>query len=236
MLAIPAALTLLSLIVTWRTFPHPGELETVSPPPLHEHATFPSSFWWYLAAMSLVAIGYADWPLIALHVSRHHLVSADLAPVLYAVAMAAEAVAALMLGKLFDRVGLLAVFAVTVLTAAYAPLVFLGGLPLVVAGALVWGPRMAAQESVIKAVITAIVPADRRASAYGLFDTGFGIAWFGGSILLGLLYDTSLTALAIVSAAVQVAALPLIVLTRHRVGPDLARRAVPSHDQPDRGW
>lgn len=157
MLAIPAALTLLSLIVTWRTFPHPGELETVSPPPLHEHATFPSSFWWYLAAMSLVAIGYADWPLIALHVSRHHLVSADLAPVLYAVAMAAEAVAALMLGKLFDRVGLLAVFAVTVLTAAYAPLVFLGGLPLVVAGALVWGPRMAAQESVIKAVITAIV-------------------------------------------------------------------------------
>lgn len=216
-LGIPAALTLISLVFTWRQFPHPAELETAAPPLLLNRGRFPASFWWYLAAMCLIAVGYADWPLIALHFSQHHLVRAAVTPILYAVAMAAEALAALVLGKLFDRIGLVSVLAITVITAAYAPMVFLGGLPLVVLGILAWGLGMAAQESVIKAVITPIVPADRRASAYGLFDTGFGIAWFAGSVLLGLLYDTSLTTLAVVSAAVQVAALPLLVLTRHRI-------------------
>ena len=216
-LAIPAALTLISLIFTWRQFPRPSDLETIAPGPLLERAAFPASFWWYLAAMGLIGVGYADWPLIALHFSQHHLVAGAAVPVLYAVAMAAEATAALVLGKLFDRIGLTAVIAITVITAAYAPLVFLGGLPLIIIGILAWGLGMAAQESVIKAAITAIVPADRRASAYGLFDTGFGIAWFAGSILLGLLYDHSLATLAIVSAAVQLAAIPVLVATRHRI-------------------
>lgn len=217
-LGIPAALTLISLVFTWRQFPHPSDLETIAPAPLQDHTPFPAPFWWYLAAMSLIAVGYADWPLIALHFSQHHLVSTAAAPVLYSVAMAAEAIAALVLGKLFDRIGLTAVIVVTAVTAAYAPLVFLGGLPLVIIGILAWGLGMAAQESVIKAVITAIVPADRRASAYGLFDTGFGIAWFAGSILLGLLYDNSLTALAVVSAAVQLVAIPVLLVTRRRIG------------------
>jgi MFS family permease len=230
-LAIPAALTLLSLVFTWRQFPNPSELEATTPPTPRERAPYPASFWLYLAAMSLVAIGYADWPLIALHASQQRTVSAGLIPVLYAVAMAAEAAAALLLGKLFDRIGLTSVIAVTVLTAAYAPLIFLGDLPLAVLGTLAWGLGVAAQESVIKAVITTMVPADHRASAYGLFDTGFGIAWFAGSLLLGVLYDTSLTAIAVVSAVAQLAALPLLVLTRRQ----LARKArtAPSETRPD---
>lgn len=53
-------------------------------------------------------------------------------------------------------------------------------------------PRSAALRLIPLSVITAIVPADRRASAYELFDTGFGIGWFGGSPALGFLYDASL--------------------------------------------
>jgi MFS family permease len=215
-LGIPAALTLISLVFTRRQFPQPADLETATPPPRLDRVAFPMSFWWYLAAMSLIAIGYADWPLIALHFSQHHLVGTAITPVLYALAMAAEALAALVLGRMFDRIGLMCVLAVTVVTAAYAPLVFLGGLSLVVLGILAWGLGMAAQESVVKAVITSIVPADRRASAYGLFDTGFGVAWFAGSVLLGLLYDSSLITLAVVCAVVQLAALPLLVLTARR--------------------
>ncbi|RNI24949.1 MFS transporter [Flexivirga caeni] len=216
-LGIPAALTLLSLVFTWRQFPNPADLEAEAPAQLTDSAPRPPAFWLYLAAMGLIAVGYADWPLIALHFSEERMVGSTVAPVLYAVAMAAEAVAALVLGKVFDRVGLRSVLVVTVLTAAYAPLVFLGGLPLAVIGILAWGLGMAAQESIIKAVLTTIVPADRRATAFGLFDTGFGVAWFVGSILLGVLYDTSLVALAVVSALVQLAALPLLVLTRRRL-------------------
>lgn len=216
-LGIPAALTLLSLVVTWRQYPDPSDLEVGPPPPPAATRRFPASLWLYLGAMSLVAIGYADWPLIALHFSQRHLVSADLVPLLYAGAMAAEAAASLVLGKLFDRLGLLCVIGVTVLTAVYAPLVFLGNLPVAVVGIVAWGLGMAAQESVIKAVLTALVPADRRASAYGLFDTGFGIAWFAGSLALGFLYDASLTAVAVFSMLAQLAALPVLVLTRRRM-------------------
>lgn len=217
LLGIPAALTLVSLAFTWRQFPNPADLEAEAPAPPAASAPYPPAFWLYLAAMGLIAVGYADWPLIALHFSQERLVSSTVAPVLYAVAMAAEAIAALVLGKAFDRVGLRSILVVTMLTAAYAPLVFLGGLPLALIGIVAWGLGMAAQESIIKAVLTTVVPADRRASAFGLFDTGFGVAWFGGSILLGVLYDSSLLALALVSALVQLAALPVLVLTRRQL-------------------
>lgn len=217
LLSVPAALTLVSLVFTWRQFPDPSELEVTEEPTARAREPLSPVFWIYLGAMGLIAIGYADWPLIALHVSQSDLIRPSLSPVLYAAAMAAEGVAALLLGRLFDRIGVVVVAGITVVTAAYAPLIFLGTLPLVVLGAVAWGLGMAAQESVIKAVITVVVPVDRRASAFGLFDTGFGVAWFAGSLLLGLLYDTSLVALAIVSAAVQLAALPLLALTRRRL-------------------
>ena len=77
--------------------------------------------------MSFIAIGYADWPLIALHFSTRQIVRPSLIPSLYVGGMGAEAVASLILGRLFDRFGLNIVIGVTILTAAYGPLVFLGG-------------------------------------------------------------------------------------------------------------
>lgn len=214
-LAVPAVLTLLVLAVARRQYPNPRDLE------IGEAASVargvPRSFWIYLAAMALVAAAYADYPLIAYHFGQAHVVAAFWIPVLYAVAMATEAVAALALGRLFDRIGLLTVVGATVATACYAPLVFLGGAPLAVAGMVVWGLGMAAQESIVKAAITGMVAPERRASAYGLFDTGFGIAWFAGSIALGFLYDYSLNALVAFSVTLQALALPLLLWTSRSV-------------------
>jgi predicted MFS family arabinose efflux permease len=56
-----------------------------------------------------------------------------------------------------------------------------------------------------------MAPAHRRATAYGTFSAGFGVAWFLGSVVLGLLYDRSLTAVVVFAAATQLAALPLLV-------------------------
>lgn len=81
-----------------------------------------------------------------------------------------------------------------------------------VVGVIVWGLGMAAQESIVKAAITGMVDPRRRAWAYGVFDTGFGICWFAGSIALGALYDRSVIELAIFSAAVQLAALPFLAV------------------------
>ena len=215
-LVLPAALCLLSLFVTWRIYPHPSDLEKEEGEST-EATRFPLSFWLYLGAMSFIAIGYADWPLIALHFADRQIVRSDLIPALYVAGMGAEAVSSLVLGKLFDLYGLYTVLGVTLLTAAYGPLVLLGNLPTAIVGTIIWGIGMAAQESVIKAVITSIVPKNRRASAFGLFDTGFGIAWFAGSAVLGVLYDRSLVVAAGFTVTMQLVAIPLLLLTQRQL-------------------
>jgi hypothetical protein len=52
----------------------------------------------------------------------------------------------------------------------------------------------------------------------GLFNTGYGLAWFAGSAAMGFLYDTSLTALIGFSVLTQLYALPLLWLVTRRVG------------------
>lgn len=211
-LLMPALLALAVLLASQRLYPRPRDLEASKGPLVA--AGIPPVFWLYLAGMALVAAAYADYPLIAYHFGQAGVVSTAWIPVLYAVAMGTEAVAALVLGRLFDRIGLLTVVGATLLTACFAPLVFLGNTALAVLGMVLWGLGMAAQESIVKAAITGMVGPDRRGSAYGLFDTGFGIAWFAGSVILGLLYERSIGALVIFSVVLQLAAVPLLLLTR----------------------
>ena len=49
-----------------------------------------------------------------------------------------------------------------------------------------------------------------RSTAFGVFDTGFGMAWFLGSWPMGVLYDVSLTGLIIFSMLFQLASLPVV--------------------------
>jgi predicted MFS family arabinose efflux permease len=76
--------------------------------------------------------------------------------------------------------------------AAYAPLAFAASdaAPwLAVAGVAMWSITHAATGSIAKAMIAAIVPKGQRGRAYGLFFLVFGIAWWAGSLGLGVLYD-----------------------------------------------
>jgi len=87
------------------------------------------------------------------------------------------------------------------LSAFFAPFVFFGGLTLALIGMVLWGIGMGAQDSLLKAVLANVVPADKRSTAFGVFDTGFGIAWFVGSAAMGWLYDRSVLALVFFSVA-----------------------------------
>ena len=100
-----------------------------------------------------------------------------------------------------------------------APLVFLSGSALLILGMALWGVGMGAQESIIRAVVADIVPRDRRATGYGIFNAGFGLAWFAGSALMGVLYDRSLMALATFSVVAQLASLPLLYSVHKRLTP-----------------
>ena len=208
-LVVPALLSIATLLLARLQFPRPSDFDLA--PPALEAGGLATGFWVYIAAVALIAAGYADFPLIAYHFGAADIMPAAWIPILYAIAMAVDGAAGLALGTLFDRIGIRAMVLATALSAAAAPLVFLGGFGLAVVGMACWGIGTGAQESVMRATVAQLAPRDRRATAFGLFNAVYGVAWFAGSVLLGVLYDFSIVGVAVVSAALQVAALPVLL-------------------------
>jgi MFS family permease len=215
-LAVPALLTLGILAAARLQYPRPEEMEAEAPDVRTEG--LPRTFWIYLAAAALVAAGFADFPLIAFRFQQQSVISASVIPIFYAVAMGVSGLGSLVLGRLFDRVGLRILIPLTLLSAAFGPLVFIGGFGPALLGVGLWGLGMGVHESIIPAAVALMVPRERRASAYGLFTAGYGIAWFAGSAVMGLLYDVAFPALIAFSVAAELAAIPLLLHIRRTAG------------------
>jgi len=211
-LLIPAILAICVLVTSALLYPRPRSLEAAAPPLRAEGLS--EGYWLYVAAMALIAAGYADFPLIAFHFQRVASVPRDWIPIFYAVAMGVDAIAALTFGRLFDRRGIIVVVISVVISAFFAPLVLFGGFFMSLAGMVVWGIGMGAQESVMRAAVAEMVPADKRGTAYGIFNTGYGIFWFLGSALMGYLYDISLAWVVVFSMLSQFLSIPLLMLVR----------------------
>jgi MFS family permease len=214
-LLIPALLCLATLLAARLLYPRPHELEQAT-----EH-TFVSpkltrAYWIYFAASALLAAGFADFALIGFHFQKADAVPRDWIPLFYAVAMASGALASIPLGRLFDRFGAnVSLFAFAISTAA-APLIFLGTFTVALIGMISWGIGMSAQGSVFQAMLTGIIPPQKRSTAFGLFDTGFGVAWFLGSAAMGLLYDKSVMAVALFSMTLQLVAIPILFIANRQ--------------------
>lgn len=217
-LAIPAAINLCFVGLARITFPRPQELEEDSRE-MADVDRYPAAYWVYLAGAGMVAAGFADYPLIAFHWSVAHVVTAGQVPLLYAVAMAVSGGASLLLGRLFDRHGFPVLIGLTVIGAAFAPLVFLGNrIEFAILGAALWGMGMGVHESVIPAAVAPMVSRSKRASAFGLFTAVYGVCWFAGSALIGWIYDHSVVAAVVFCVAFQILAIPAFIgVGRHRV-------------------
>lgn len=210
-LAVPAVLAIVAVVLARRLYPDPSQFE-VKRLALETRA-FPSRYWVYLAGVVLIAAGTADFPLIAFHFEKGRIAAPAWIPLLYSIAMGVDAIAALVCGWLFDRRGMAVLAGAAVIAACFAPLVFFGGFAAAVAGMVAWGIGMGAQESIMRAAVAEMVAANRRGAAYGLFNMSYGLFWFAGSFLMGLLYDHSVAALVVFSVTAQLAAVPVLVLS-----------------------
>ncbi len=209
-LAVPAVINFSLLMLAYKTYPHPEEMETHAPD--IQPRGLPRVFWLYLAGAALVAAGFADFPLIAYHFAQASTVAPDVIPVFYAVAMGVSGTGSLVFGRLFDRFGFSVLIVLTIIAALFAPLVFLGGFWAALLGMAIWGLGMGVHESIIPAAVAPMVAPERRASAYGLFTAGYGIFWFLGSAAIGFLYGISLPALIAFSVVLQLAAVPFFFI------------------------
>lgn len=212
-LLLPAVLTIAIIFVARYFFPRPHELE-VSEKIQSEH--FPRAYWLYMIAAACFAAGFADFALIAYHFQKNAVIAADVVPIYYAVAMAMGAIGGLLLGKLFDRFGLRMLVIGFFLSALSAPFLFLGSAWVALVGMVLWGIGIGAQGSLLNAIVSELVPPDKRSTAFGVFDTAFGISWFGGSWLMGVLYDRSILAVVLISAGLQLLSSLIVVLISKR--------------------
>jgi MFS family permease len=170
-------------------------------------------FYLFAGSAGAATAGLATFGLISYHASRLGVIPLAAVPVLYAAAMAAAAVAALASGWLFDRWHAKVLYALPVLGAAVPALAFAGAPAAIVAGSLLWGAAGGVQDSTVKALVADLVPAARRATAYGVFAAVQGAAALGGGLLAGALYERSRVALIVVLALLQVLALVLLAAT-----------------------
>lgn len=224
-LAVPGLITLVLLLITKQKFPNPEKFE----PEPKEYIPFKmkKKFIYYIVGISFFAFGFIDYSLIIMHVSKTFaglgtslaettsIVTTKTVPLLYAGAMLVDAVSALIFGYLYDKKGTLALVISTIISAPFALFAFnRGSVPFLLLGIALWGIGMGAQESILKAAVSSIVPKHSRATGYGIFECSFGIFWFLGSWLLGVLYDVSIPLMIAVSAIAQLAAIPFYIASK----------------------
>ena len=220
-LAIPGALSIALLLWIKRKMPDPpvvGDIGVEKGPIARNFGTdLPRPFFVFATAAGAATAGLVTYGLIGFHLAEAKIVPVAGVPVLYAVAMAVAAVAALASGWVFDRWGGKVLFALPVLVSLVPPLALSSRLTLVVGGVCAWGAAVGVQDSTVKALVADLVPAPRRATAYGVFAAIQGGAAIAGGALAGYLYSRSIVWLTIIIAVVQAAALVLLIVNARAV-------------------
>jgi MFS family permease len=222
--AIPGALAVVTVIVAVRDVPkEPATIAVTSAPDLSQ--PLPRRFWALLGAILLFTLGNSTDAFLLLRATQLG-VPVALAPILWAALHVVKTVASTPGGALSDRIGrkptLIAGWTI------YA-LVYLG---FAVADAqwhawalfAAYGVYFGLTEGTERALVTDIVPALRRGTAFGWFHLTIGLGALPASLLFGLLWDRLGAPVAFLTGAslALAAALMLIVVLRRPTPPPTA--------------
>jgi MFS family permease len=235
LLIVPAIIALVVLVFARKTYPNPHKFEAElaneqkkdtstttayrvntttgikkEKEKDNEKIRFPPIFWIYLLFVFVSVSGYANFQLISFHFKDTSVVPDSQIPMLFAIAMGTDALAALVIGRLFDKKGLSMLIAIPILTIPIAPLAFSSNYGSAVIGIIIWGVVMGIQDTIMRASIANMVPSTKRGSAYGIFNTAYGISWFLGSIFMGFLYEISIFYIFIFSIVIELCSIPLL--------------------------
>jgi MFS family permease len=218
LLWIPALLTLVVLAIARKKVPSPQKLEAPGETSRQNiQGKLPRIFWLYTVFTLLSVAGFANFQLISYHLKVQAIVPDAQIPLIYAIAMGVDALAALLVGKTYDRIGLISLLAVPLLTLPIPFLAFSHSYSLVLISIILWGAVMGIQETIMRAAIADLTPVERRGFAYGVFNTAYGAGWFLGGALMGLLYELSINYLILFAVVMELISIPLFFLVKRAV-------------------
>jgi MFS family permease len=218
---IPFILMLAVIFFVFGKYKKIDQLEDAPEP--KQSTAITKTFWLYVAFTVITTSGFASFALIGYHLKQHHIFSDVQIPILYAFAMAIDAVAGLFIGKMYDvlkvkyqnhKAGLLLLIMLPVATAAVPFLTFSLSASTIIIGTFLWGIVMGAHDTIMKSAIADITSIKKRATGYGLFNVCYGAALFVGSTLCGVLYDFSIPLLMFTLAGLQIVSLPVFFVLK----------------------
>lgn len=220
-LAAPAALAFVAMLAARLAYP----ANKGTPPSRKDTAVLPKVYWIYVAAAGVLALGFLDFPLLSYHFENTKLVTKEIIPLLYALAMGVNGIAALVFGRLFDKHGIVVLAWGILISMLSLPLGFLGGAAAATVGVCCWALGLGVQDASLRSGIAQLVSMNKRGNAFGTFNAVYGIMWFIGSATMGLLYDHWIVALVLFGVAAQVTAAGMFFWLRKPLGEAIAANA-----------
>jgi MFS family permease len=221
----PFVVLMMVLFTAFFMVKNPEELETsIVKKPQPDKIT--RTFWLYCIFTFVTTLGFLNFAIIGYHLKANAIVTDAQIPLLYALAMAVDAVIGLVIGKWYDKLktrhnnehaGLLLLIFIPILTATIPLFSLSPGLTFILIGVTLWGIVMGTHETIMKAAIADITSIRKRGTGYGIFNMLYGIAIFIGSAAAGFLYDYSITLLVVLMIVIEIAAVPLFLLLRREV-------------------
>ena len=225
LLWIPFILVMLSLVLAYRLVPHTERFDAAVSK-VQPSDNLSKVFWLYALFSFVATAGFANFALLGYHFKSKNILSDAQIPFFYCLAMGIDGLAALIIGRAYDRLkrknnneqaGLFTLLLIPLLSLFIPLCVFLKDYRIVIAGVLLWGVVMGAHETIMKSAIADITPLRKRGTGYGIFNALYGLAMFAGSVLMGILYDRSVALLIAISIAIEVIAVAIFFMMKKEV-------------------
>lgn len=149
-------------------------------------------FYIYTFAVLLNTVGLIPYTLILYKASEILQPTQQwIVPLIYLLIQGVDAPMALIAGYAYDKFGI-GVLVMPFLLSLFPPLLTMVGAELstLIAAAIVFGLVLGTQESIYRAAVSELTPISSRGTAYGIFNTAYGVGFLISGALYGLLMES----------------------------------------------
>ncbi len=199
---IPTTILLAILYYVSKKVPQPQKEEKKTR--LNTKKKIPKIFWYYSVFSFFSVIGFVNFAIISYHFKVQNLFSDTMIPILYSIAMGIDAVAALIIGKVYDKTSVKSLIIIPLLTMLLPFTAFSSDKIAIYISILLIGTILGVHETIMKASVADITPIGKRGFLYGFYNTVYGLAWFLGSAIVGFLYSRSLEMIGVFVLVTQI--------------------------------
>lgn len=164
-------------------------------------------FWMYMAFTFFATLGFLNFSTLGYHMKSQNILTDGKITLIYSVAMIVDALTALIVGRLYDKLkeksgkkngGILVLGAIPVVTLLLPFFGLTMSKSFIIVSMIIFGIIMGTHETIMRSAIADITPFDKRGTGYGVFNTGYGLALFLGATITGYLYDKNLNSVILI--------------------------------------